>query len=131
MSFVFELIFELVFGLAIEFVGEIFVEWGFHSTAERLSVGKRNVGVLALAYAVFGAVLGWLSIFVAAPAVIEMGAGAAMYFVLSPILAELMLTAVSWLINRGIRPVKFFETKKFAFGVVFGAAFTLMRALIN
>lgn len=131
MSFLFELISEFALELVIEFIGEIFVEWGFHSTAERLSAGRRNVGVLVFAYALFGAVLGWLSLYVMAAAVIETGAGAAAYFVLSPILAGLMLTSVSWVINRGIRPVKFFETKKFVFGVVFGAAFTLTRALIG
>lgn len=131
MTFIFELIFEFALELIIEFIGEVFVEWGFHSTAERLSAGKKNVGALIFAYALFGGILGWLSIYILAPAVIETGAGAAVYFVLSPILAGLMLTSVSWVINRGIRSVKFFETKKFVFGVVFGAAFTLTRALIG
>lgn len=131
MTFIFELIFELGLELLFEFLGEILFEWGFHSTAEKLSEHKRNVFVLGAAYAFFGVVLGALSLLALRLAVIESGIAALIYFVLSPLAAGFMLTFVSWVINRGIRPVRLFELDKFVYGVLFAAAFTLTRAALG
>ena len=49
----------------------------------------------------------------------------------SPILAGLSLSIVSYFINRGIRPVSWFEIDKFLFGVVFAIAYSISRVMFG
>ena len=125
------IIFELGLELSVELVAEVLVELGFHSTAERLSGRKRNLFVAGAAYAFFGSVLGALSLYVLPLVVIESGVMALIYFVLAPLAAGFGLSFVSWIINRGIRPVRLFELQKFVFGVLFASSFSWVRTLIG
>ncbi|MGD9628422.1 MAG: hypothetical protein AB7V18_04185 [Pyrinomonadaceae bacterium] len=128
---VLELIFGVVGELLLEIVVEVLVEIGFHGTAERLSSKARSRVFVGLAYALFGAVLGFASLCVFPRMNFGDRLVPAVYFILSPIVAGLSLTTVSWMINRGIRPVRWFELDKFAFGVVFAAAYSISRLIFG
>lgn len=130
-----EAIFEIVFGfvaeLVLEIVGEILIELGFHGTAEKLSNKTRSRFFLGAAYSIFGAILGFLSLYLFPKIIFANRLIPILYFVISPIIAGFSLTIVSWLINRGIRPVNWFEFDKFAFGVLFALAYSLSRVVFG
>ena len=86
---------------------------------------------LGAAYAVFGGVLGAASLFIFPKIEFASGILPALYFVVSPILAGFSLSIVSYLINQGIRPVRWFEWDKFFFGVFFAIAYALARVLFG
>jgi len=130
-----EAIFEIVFGfvaeLVVEIVGEVLIELGFHSVAERLSNKTRNRFFLGAAYGLFGAVLGFASLYVFPKIAFANPAIPVLYFIVSPVIAGLSLTLVSFAINRGIRPVSWFEFDKFAFGVLFAVAYSISRVIFG
>ena len=130
-----ELIVELVFGfigeLALELILEVLVELGFHGTAERISSRARSRVFVGAAYSIFGFVLGAVSLFVFPKIEFASSVIPAIYFILSPLFAGLSLTTVSYLINRGIRPVSWFEWDKFLFGVLFAAAYAVARVIFG
>lgn len=128
---VLELIFGVVGELLLEIVVEVLVEVGFHGTAERLSSKARNRVFVGAAYGIFGAVLGFASLYVFPKISFGDRLMPVAYFLLSPLLAGLSLTTVSWMINRGIRPVRWFEFDKFVFGVVFAAAYSISRVMFG
>ncbi|NOT47892.1 MAG: hypothetical protein HOP17_09120 [Acidobacteria bacterium] len=123
----FEAIFSFVLELALELVGEVLVELGFHSTVEKLSDKASNRILLGTAYTIFGAILGFVSLFVFPKIVFSSPMIPISYFLVSPVVAGFSLTTVSWVINRGIRPVSWFAFDKFAFGVVFALGYSLSR----
>ncbi|MBK9154181.1 MAG: hypothetical protein IPM25_08190 [Chloracidobacterium sp.] len=49
MTFVFELLLELGLELLLPLIGELLVEPGFHSTAEKIAAGRKNSILAALA----------------------------------------------------------------------------------
>ena len=130
-----ELIVELVFGfigeLALELILEVLVELGFHGTAERISSKARSRFFVGGAYVIFGAVLGGLSLLIFPKIEFASSVLPALYFVASPIFAGLSLTTVSYFINRGIRPVRWFEWDKFLFGVLFAVAYAVGRVFLG
>jgi len=127
-----EAIFELVFGfiaeLVLETVGEVLLEFGFHKTAGRISEGAWNKILLGAVYAVGGGVLGWLSLLMFPKMVFAQFGLAIFYFIVSPIVAGLVLMTVSWLIDRGINNSRWLQPAKFIFGVVFALGYSLSRA---
>ena len=128
-----EAIVEILFGfigeLLLEIVVEVLVEFGFHNTAGRLSDSFRSRTFVGMAYALFGVVLGFASLYVFPK--IEFGVAAipTLYFIVSPVIAGLSLTTVSWLIDRGIGNSPWFRWDKFIFGVVFALGYSLSRVV--
>ena len=128
---IFELIFSFVGEFILELILESLVELGFHGAAERISHKARNRFFVGGAYTLFGGILGFASLLIFpkiefARAVLPM-----LYFLVSPILAGFSLSFVSYLINRGIRPVSWFEWDKFLFGVFFAVAYSLSRVIFG
>lgn len=126
-----EIIFGFVWELLFELVVEVLVEFGFHGTAERLSSRAKSRVFVGFAYAFFGTILGAVSVLFFpkiefANAVIPM-----FYFIVSPIIAGLSLTTVSYFINKDTRPVRWFELDKFTFGVLFAVAYALARVIFG
>ena len=126
-----EAIFELVFSffgeLLLETVGEVLLEYGFHGTASAISEGTGNKHFMGLVYAAGGAVLGWLSLMMFPKMVFSHGSFTVFYFVVSPIVAGLVLMTVSWLIDRGINNSRWLQPAKFVFGVIFALSYSLSR----
>lgn len=126
-----EAMFELIFGfigeLVLETIGEVLLEYGFHGTAATISQGASNKIILGAIYATGGAILGWLSLLMF-PKMVFANAGITIfYFVLSPIVAGLVLMTVSWTIDRGINNSRWLQPGKFIFGVVFALGYSLSR----
>lgn len=128
---IFEIIFSFVWELALEIVFEVLIELGFHATAETLSNKARSRVILGVAYAFFGTVLGFASLYVFPKIVFANRVIPILYFIVSPIIAGLSLTFVSWVINRGTRPVQIFEFDKFIFGVLFALSYSASRVLFG
>lgn len=132
MSFLFEIVFELIGELLFELVAEVLLELGFHGTAEKISGRvKGSRWLIGLAYFVFGGVVGWLSLFIFPPFLLPQTWMVIAYLIISSLAAGIMLSLVSWLINRGIRPVNPFELDKFLFGVVFALAYATARVVFR
>jgi hypothetical protein len=130
-----EVIFEIIFGfigeLALELVVEVLVEFGFHDTAERVSDSFRSRTFVGLAYTVFGAILGFLSLYIFPKVAFDSVVIPTLYFLVSPIIAGFLLTTVSWLIDRGIGNSSWFKWDKFIFGVVFAMGYSLSRVFFG
>lgn len=130
-----EAIVEITFGfigeLFLEIVVEVLVEFGFHNTAGRLSDSFRSRTFVGIAYAVFGVVLGFASLYVFPKIEFDLAVIPALYFVVSPIIAGFSLTTVSWLIDRGIGNSPWFRWDKFIFGVVFALGYSLSRLVFG
>ena len=131
-----EIIFELVFGVVIETVlgvaGEVLVELGLNSFAEKLSNRALNRVLTTGLYILFGFLLGWFSLMVVPKFAFPDGAIPVIYFVVSPIIAGLSLCAVNWLIHRDIDDrIRFFQLPKFLYGAIFVLTFTSTRALFG
>ena len=130
-----EAIFEIIFGfigeLLFELVVEVLVEFGFHRTAEKFSSQTRSRVFVGSAYLLFGAILGAVSIYFFPK--IEFGSSVLpiLYFIVSPIIAGLSLTSVSYFINKDTRPVRWFELDKFLFGVLFAVAYSVVRVVFG
>jgi len=122
-----EIIVSFLGELVLEILVEILTELGFHSTAEKVSNKARSRLFLGGAYMLFGAALGYVSLFIFPKISFGNYVIPILYFIFSPIIAGFALSIVSWLINRGIRPVSWFEFDKFVFGVLFAVAYSLSR----
>lgn len=131
MGFILEIIIELVLELGLEVVGEAFVELGFHSTAEKLSRGKRNRLIVWSVYVVAGCVLGAISLLVFPLIVFGSISIVLTYFVVMPLFVGLSLSIVSWIIHRGIHDVRLFEMDKIICGILFALAYSIMRVLLG
>lgn len=131
MAVLVEIVFEVLGELVLQFIAEGLVEWGFHGTAEKLSTGRRNRVFAGAAYVVFGTVIGWLSLFVFPPIVFADKLSLVIYVVFASAAAGFALSAVSWLINRGIRPANVFEVEKFVYGVIFAFSYMAARAFLG
>jgi hypothetical protein len=128
---IFELIFSFFGELVLELFLEVVVELGFHGAAEKIS-GKANSRLfVGLAYSLFGAALGFASLYFFPRIHFANVILPVSYFIVSPIFAGFSLTTVSYFINRGIRPVSWFELDKFVFGVLFAVAYALSRLIFS
>ena len=128
---IFELIFGFIWEFLLELVLETLVEVGFHGAAERLSNRARSRFFIGGAYLVFGGILGYASLWLFPKMEFAYAVLPLLYFFFSPILAGFSLTTVSYLINRGIRPVNWFEWDKFFFGVMFAMAYSISRVIFG
>ena len=130
-----EAILELAFGffgeLVLEIVVEVLVEFGFHNTAERVSNSFRSRTFVGLAYAVFGVILGFVSLYIFPKLQFDFAIVPTLYFIVSPIIAGFALTTVSWLIDRGIGNSPWFKWDKFIFGVLFALGYSLSRVFFG
>jgi hypothetical protein len=130
-----EIVLEFVIGFVIEIVlglvGEILVELGFHSAAERFSDTAWKRVITGFAYVVIGSLLGWLSLFFLPKVQFENQSFVLIYFILSPIIAGTALCVVNWIIHRGIERVPFFQLTKFLYGAFFVLAYSLTRAFLG
>jgi hypothetical protein len=131
MGFILEIIIELALELGLEIVGEGLVELGFHSTAERLSKGKRNKLIVGSVYVVAGIVLGALSLLIFPLIVFDSILIVVTYFLVMPLFVGLSLSIVSWIINRGIHDVRHFEMDKIICGILFALAYSITRVLFG
>ena len=131
-----EIVFELVFGVVIEAVlgiaGEVLVELGFNPLAERLS-GRAWTRILTGAlYILFGFLLGWFSLMIIPKLAFANNTIPVVYFIISPIVAGLALSAVNWLLHRDIdNRVGFSQLPKFIYGAIFVLTFSSTRALFG
>lgn len=130
-----EIIFELIFGVVIEtvlaLVGEVLVELGFHSVAEKFADSTWKRFLTGFAYAVFGIALGAFSLLFLPKVSFGGRVIPVIYFVLSPIVAGVALCLVNWIIHRGIDQVRFFQLAKFLYGAIFVLAFSSTRAVFG
>jgi hypothetical protein len=117
--------------VVIEVVGEVLFEFGFHSTAERLSSGVKNKFIVGTAYTIFGGILGGLSLLIFPKLVFANPLIPITYFVIAPIIGGLSLSFVSWIINKGIRPARLFEFNKFIYGVLFALSYAIARVIFG
>ena len=128
---IFELIFSFVGEFFLELVLEVLVELGFHGTAERISEKAQSRLFVGAAYLLFGAVLGFASLYIFPKIEFANAVLPLLYFIVSPIMAGFSLTVVSYFINKGIRPVSWFEWDKFIFGVLFAVAYAIARVIFG
>jgi len=128
---IFEVIFSFVGELVLEIVAEVLLELGFHGTADRVSRGTKNRFLLGLAYALFGGVLGFASLYIFPKIEFANAVLPVLYFIASPLIAGFALTTVSWILDRGIGNSKWFQLDKFVFGVVFAMSYSLSRVLFG
>ena len=124
---IFEIIFWFVGELVLEIVVEVFVELGFHGTADKVSRGAKNRILVGAAYTIFGAVLGFASLYIFPKIAFANPIVPVLYFVASPIIAGFALTTVSWIIDRGIGNSRWFQFDKFIFGILFALGYSLLR----
>jgi hypothetical protein len=131
MSVIFEALFGFLIELLFEVVGELLVEFGFHTAADVISHKVAGNFLLALAYGAFGGVLGWISLFFFPRIIFENKAVPITFYVVSAIAAGFALSIVSWFINRDIRPVRLIEWNKFVFGILFATGYSLTRVIFG
>lgn len=127
----FELIFSFIGEFLFELVVETLVEVGFHKAADRLSNMTTSLSFVVLAYTLFGFVLGFASLYIFPKIHFGSIAMPVLYFVLSPVAAGFSLSIVSYIIQRGIDPVRWFQPDKFLCGVLFAVAYSVARVLFG
>ena len=123
-----EVIFEILFGffgeLILQLFGEILVEIGLHSVAEPFRK-KPNPWLAAIAYALFGAALGGLSLLVFPDYLMHHKGLRVANTALSPIFAGLSMAAIGkWRAKRGQDVLRI---DRFAYGYLFALGFALVR----
>ena len=99
--------------------------------AERLVAALTETGATIAFDAIGGGVLGWLSLLMFPKMVFAEPGIAIFYFIVSPIVAGLVLMTVSWLIDRGINNSRWLQPAKFIFGVVFALGYSLSRVAFS
>lgn len=123
-----EIIFEVVFGffgeLVLQLVGEILIELGLHSMAEPFRK-KPSPWLAAIAYALFGAGIGALSLLVFPDYLVASKSLRVANTALSPIVAGLSMAAIGkWRAKQGQAVLRI---DKFAYGYLFALGFALVR----
>ena len=123
-----EVIFEILFGffgeLVLQLFGEILFEIGLHSLVEPFHK-KPNPWLAAIAYALFGAALGGVSLLVFPDYLMANKGLRVANTALSPIVAGLSMAAIGkWRAKRGQDVLRI---DKFAYGYLFALGFALVR----
>lgn len=118
-----EFLLELLGELLIQIVVECLVEFGIHSIAEPLRKPP-NPWIAAIGYALFGAIIGGLSLLVV-PHNLMPEAWRVANIVLTPLAAGLaMMTMGRWRARRGDTRLRI---DRFGYGYLFALAMTLVR----
>jgi len=119
-----EFLFEILGEFLLQAVVEFFVELGIHAGTKPFRK-PTNPWVAATGYAVFGAVLGWLSVLVLPSHLVASGALRIVNLILTPIaVGALMCVMGSWRVKRGQAVLRI---DKFAYGYLFALALALAR----
>ena len=118
-----EFIFQILGEFLLQIVIVIFVELGFHSIREPF---RREVDppVAIAGYAIFGAVLGGLSLLVI-PHLLVPERWRILNLLLSPVIAGLVMVGVGALRSRKGQPL--LRIDRFAYGYIFALAFAVVR----
>lgn len=130
-----EAIFEIIFGfiaeLVLEFIAEAFIELGFESVAAKFSNRTRSRIFAFFLYGIAGMILGGLSVYFFPKIEFANPLIPTLYFIVSPIIAGVSLSIVSYFIVRDTRPVSWFEWDKFLCGVLFAGMYALSRVFLG
>lgn len=126
MSFIVEIIITFVLDMVFSGIGETATEAGLNSVEKKLESHSISKILRGFTYAVVGILLGIISYFVFPTQVLHNQILRVIGIIISIISMGLMLCFVSWLMTRR---ESFWSTEKFIHGVVFGAAYSVTRAL--
>src|SRR4051794_3407443 len=108
-----QVVFELVLEILAEIFGEVLIA-GFERIKEN-AVLSAGAGVVA--YALFGAVFGWLSTLVVSEHFIRNSNIRIANIILSPIILGFTLCVIGWIMPRGNFERRFFRINRFIAGV--------------
>jgi len=118
-----EFLFELLAEFLLQVVGEALVELGLHSMGEPFR-RPPNPWLAAIGYAIFGALLGGLSL-LAFPEHFVHGAWRLVHLVATPVAVGLVMVLMgAWRVRRG-QPL--LRIDRFAYGYLFALALALVR----
>lgn len=130
-----EAIFEIIFGfvaeLVLEFFAEVLIELGITSVAEKFSNSTRSRVFGFVLYGIAGTVLGAVSVYSFPKITFANPLTPTLYFIVSPIIAGLSLSIVSYFIVRDTRPVSWFEWEKFLCGFLFAGMYAISRVFFG
>jgi hypothetical protein len=131
LAAIFEVLIEFILEFLLESVAEMLIELGLYSA--EIEVGSRvgNPVAVGAGYAIVGGVLGAVTFLLLPVYLIGDETLRAVGRILSPIGLGFMLCLVSWIIKRRDLGEGFFRLDKFIHGVVFGAAYSVVRYLIS
>ena len=119
-----EFLFEILGEFLLQAIVEFFVELGIHAGSKPLRK-PTNPWIAAVGYALFGAVLGWLSLLLFPSHLVTSQALRIVNLVLTPIAAGLLMCAMgAWRAKRGQAVLRI---DKFAYGYLFALALALVR----
>ena len=118
-----EVIFEILGEFLLQVLGEALVELGFHSLAEPFQKPP-NPWLAAIGYALFGAILGGLSLLVFPNNLVPEPWRLVNLFATPLAVGGLMVAMGAWRARRG-QPV--LRIDKFAYGYLFALALALVR----
>lgn len=119
-----EFLFELLGELLLQLIGEVLVEVGLHSLAAPFK-REPNPWMAAIGYAIFGALLGGLSLLVFPHHLTPAGATRIANLIVTPIIVGLSMSALgAWRARRGDTV---FRIDRFACGFIFAVALALVR----
>jgi hypothetical protein len=119
-----EFIFELLFEFLIQIVGEVLFELGMHSMAEPFRT-RPNPWLAAFGYAIFGVILGGLSLWLFPHHMVLSVTWRYLNLVLTPLAVGLCMSWLgSWRARRGQQVLRI---DRFSFGCLFALTFALVR----
>ena len=124
MEFLFEILFEFFGEFLLQVLVQVFVEIGWHSLAEPFRK-QPSPWLAAVGYAIFGTVIGGLSLLVFPHFLMANKSLRLANAVLSPIAAGLSMAAMgAWRARRGQTVLR---VDKFSYGYVFALSWGLVR----
>ena len=119
-----EFLFEILGEFLLQAVVEFFVELGIHAGPKPFRK-PTNPWIAAIGYAIFGAVLGWLSLLVFPSHLVTSEALRIVNLILTPIAAGALMCAMgAWRAKRGQSVLRI---DKFSYGYLFALALALVR----
>lgn len=129
------IILELLVGIFLEgllgLIGEVVVELGFSTVADRFSGRAWKRIFTVFAYIVAGIILGAVSLMVVSKQPFADWRLATIYFVLSPVVGGFLLCLMNWMLHRDLYQLRVFEPAKFLYGAIFILAFSITRNIVG
>ena len=129
LASILEFLFQIVLELILDVIVQILAEVGLNFLEKVIKSRTVSTILRGITYLVVGILFGILSYFVIPAHVLQNSVLRVAGIILSPIAMGLMLCAVSWFISRKDRNEPFWSTEKFIHGVIFGASYSLTRAV--